>query len=402
MCCAAGEAQPPPPPAASEHPAPPCAGENVGVAVRIVTVAQFADEVRLTRPFGSFSFRPLNGQASGRVCPVTDSICFAQVSWNIDGGADYSGYEVNTDTYTDVCLSSGVHTLNYFDAYGDGWGAGAFWELSGEDAAIIAGGPEDGAVEGSGGLTEFTLTADGPGIATAESSVTVTIVAGSEYADEISWNIDGGTAFPTTPYEEGATYVETLALPEGRHVIYFMDSYEDGWAGGYWQIEDAPGGTLLGGGPSAGQVEGAGGEQAFCVVCCEAPCEAGASADAGASTSITIGIQTRQFANEISWNLDGGPEFPQVPYAENTQTNHGPITLTEGEHTLFYFDSYGDGWNGGYWTITGPNGEVIAGGETDGQVEGAGGEDIFCVSSSAHPQPRRVAHICHSHLGIIT
>ena len=108
-----------------------------------------------------------------------------------------------------------MHTLN-FDAYGDGWGAGAFWELSGEDAAIIAGGPEDGAVEGSGGQTEFTLTSGGPGVATAESSVTVTIVAGSEYADEISWNIDGGTAFPNTPYEEGATYVETLALPEGR------------------------------------------------------------------------------------------------------------------------------------------------------------------------------------------
>ena len=127
---------------------------------------------------------------------------------------------------------------------------------------------------------------------------------------------------------------------------------------------------------------------------CPATCGACGEAEPGASTSITIGIQTMQFANEISWNLDGGPEFPQEPYADNTQTNHGPITLTEGEHTLFYFDSYGDGRNGGYWTITGPNGEVIAGGETDGQVEGAGGEDIFCVSSSAHPRPHHVCHIC--------
>ena len=363
------QAPPPPPPsppvqapAASGHPAPPCPGENIGASVRIVTGAQFADEV----------------------------------SWNIDGGADYSGYEVNSESYTDVCLSAGLHTLNYFDAYGDGWGDGAFWELSGEDATVIAGGPQDGAVEGAGGQTEFTLSADGPGTASAESSVTVTIVAGTEYADEISWNIDGGAPFPSSPYTEGNTYAETLALPEGRHVIYFMDSYEDGWAGGYWQIEDAPGGTLLGGGPQNGLVEGAGGEQAFCVVCCDAPCEAGDSRDAGESTSITVGVQTMQFANEISWNLDGGQEFPQEPYADNTATSHGPITLTEGEHTLFYFDSYGDGWNGGYWTITGPNGEVIAGGETDGQVEGAGGEDIFCVSSSARPRPRHVAHICHS------
>ena len=42
--------------------------------------------------------------------------------------------------------------------------------------------------------------------------------------------------------------------------------------------------------------------------------------------------------------------------------------------------SSGDGWNGGYWTITSATGEVVAGGPDAGQVEGAGGEDVFCVS----------------------
>jgi hypothetical protein len=81
--------------------------------------------------------------------------------------------------------------------------------------------------------------------------------------------------FVQDQYESGNQYVNNLRLPEGRHTIYFFDAYGDGWSNSYWQIEDTPGGTLLAGGPVDGLVVGYGGEQEFCLTCCEPPCSAG-------------------------------------------------------------------------------------------------------------------------------
>jgi hypothetical protein len=83
--------------------------------------------------------------------------------------------------------------------------------------AIIAGGETEGIVADSGGETLFTLAAGGGGVAASEGAVTVTIVAAGDYADEYTWNIDGGTAFPDagSPYDvAGSPYTVS------SHAIY--------------------------------------------------------------------------------------------------------------------------------------------------------------------------------------
>ena len=125
------------------------------------------------------------------------------------------------------------------------------------------------AVSDAGGETDFSLSAGGAAVVRATGTVAVTIVTGNTFTEEVSWSIDEGDSIPKQPYAEGSTNTVTLTLPEGRHTLYFIDSWGDGWDGGYWQVEDTPGGTLLAGGPSAGAVAGYGGEAEFCVTCCD-------------------------------------------------------------------------------------------------------------------------------------
>jgi hypothetical protein len=342
---------PPPAPATELHAAPACDGA-IGIAVHIVTTSQYSDEI----------------------------------TWDIDGGAAYPNapYDDNSEAFVDLCLPAGDHTIHYFDSFGDGWGPGAYWELLDESGATIAGGPTYGVVNDVGGETDFSLSADGEAIVSVEGIVTVTIVAGNMYTDEISWSIDDGDSIPDQPYADGSTNTVTLTLPEGRHTLYYIDSFGDGWGEGYWQIEDTPGGTVLAGGPTDGVVEGYGGEADFCVTCCDAPCEEGeTSTSVGASTMITLEIQTGLRANEIMFTIDSGPPFPANPYEDNTLTVEGPLALTEGIHTINYFDSRGNGWgDGAFWTVKSAEGEVIAGGPVFGVVIGAGGEDTFCVGNA--------------------
>ena len=74
----------------------------------------------------------------------------------------------------------------------------------------------------------------------------------------------------TPPFEDNNDYYEALTLPEGQHTMNFIDTYGDGWHGGYWEIlpgavdaGSAAGLSPLAGGPTAGLVEGSGGETSF-------------------------------------------------------------------------------------------------------------------------------------------
>jgi hypothetical protein len=56
--------------------------------------------------------------------------------------------------------------------------------------------------------------------------IAVHIVTSALYSDEIQWDIDGGTQFPTagTTYEDSQEYYEDLCLPAGTHTIHYFDS----------------------------------------------------------------------------------------------------------------------------------------------------------------------------------
>jgi hypothetical protein len=310
-----------------------------------------------------------------------------EVTLQIDQGATFGrtpAFADNSVYEEDVCLTSGRHTLKFFDAYGDGWGGG-WWELRDHANSTIMGGPQMGLVTRAGGEAEFTVAAGGTMSSIASDTMAVVIQAGRRYANEITWNIDGGQPYPSnsTPYLSGQQYRTDVTLPEGRHKLYFFDAYGDGWDGGWYQVMNATNHSVAGG-PVAGLVTGSGGEAAFCVVCCDIPC--GRSTDttqAGGSVSIAVQISAGRFANEISWNIDNGQTFPGAGTTYTNNANHTPqvLTVTEGIHTINYFDSYGDGWGGGYWTIRDASGATVAGGPQDGVVTGSGGETRFCVGS---------------------
>lgn len=169
---------PAPQPAGSHVPIPCRTPGQMAIAVQVVTTTQYSDDI----------------------------------SWDIDGGAQFPGqgaFEDNQVYYEDLCLPYGSHTIHYIDAYGDGWGDGAYWALLDSSGSLIAGGPDDGAVVDAGGETDFTLVEGGPAVSSVEVPVTVTIFANGDYSNEITWSIDTGDPLPA----EGVSRPLNLSAP---------------------------------------------------------------------------------------------------------------------------------------------------------------------------------------------
>eukprot|EP01046_Picozoa_sp_COSAG06_P046927 COSAG06_NODE_6728_length_2807_cov_9.005908_2_plen_709_part_01 len=332
-----------------------------------------------------------------------------EITWNIDDGQSFGLdplFADNSDYYESMTLSPGDHSINYYDSYGDGW-HGGWWEIlpgavdesSAGGVAPLAGGETDGLVEGAGGSTQFALSEsaeDGGGasvIAGSNTQVNVQITT-LEWANEISWNVDGGTTFPNEAsgasgagglYTDNTVNDQILDLSVGQHTLNYFDSYGDGWHGGYWTLINPADSTTIAGGPTDGLVEGAGGEATFSL-----GAEGGGSLVGGAQQTITIHIHTLTWANEITWNIDDGQSFGLDPLFADNSDYYESMTLSPGDHSINYYDSYGDGWHGGWWEIlpgavdesSAAGVAPLAGGETDGLVEGAGGSTQFVLSSS--------------------
>jgi len=99
---------------------------------------------------------------------------------------------------------------------------------------------------------------------------------------------------------------------------------------------------------------------------------------------LTVHIKSRSWGSEIRWTIDGGNL--RGPYANHGDFNED-VALCPGEHDMILSDTYGDGWHGGYWEIL-HGAQIIAGGQSDGQVSGRGGTVVFTVSAQdASPPP---------------
>ena len=107
----------------------------------------------------------------------------------------------------------------------------------------------------------------------------------------------------------------------------------------------------------------------------------------GDLVAITVHVQTRDWANEVTWSVDGSAPFGVDPTFEDNSDYYEVLTLPQGAHTLSYFDSYGDGWHGGYWEIlpgavtaeTAAGVSAMAGGPVSGLVAGSGGTASFVL-----------------------
>lgn len=98
---------------------------------------------------------------------------------------------------------------------------------------------------------------------------------------------------------------------------------------------------------------------------------------------ITVQIHTGSYANEVSWViLDSDGEG--IAGGGGTYTNnnnyYSSVCLAPGNYTFQSIDSYGDGWNGGYYYVRDCDNSVIA---NDSNPSGSGESESFVVTACA-------------------
>ena len=64
-----------------------------------------------------------------------------------------------------------------------------------------------------------------PACVGGQIGVAVHLVTGTEYSDEITWDIDSGPAYPQTHYTDNFEEFVDLCLPPGPHTINYFDAY---------------------------------------------------------------------------------------------------------------------------------------------------------------------------------
>jgi hypothetical protein len=97
---------------------------------------------------------------------------------------------------------------------------------------------------------------------TPTATVSISIEA---WGSEMGWDIDGagvGVSPGTYSNHGSVADVEVSVSTTGEHTFSFVDSFGDGWHGGYWEVQNACGQTIAGG-QHLGQVHGHGGVATF-------------------------------------------------------------------------------------------------------------------------------------------
>ena len=327
-----------------------------------------------------------------------------EIFWSIDNGQVFpsknSSYSNNKDIKYIVSLPEGNHTFNFFDRFGDGW-AGGYWAVSPLSSnALVGGGVVNGLVRGLGGDAKFCIgdTCSKYSNSTADLIKVVMHVRTEDWAREISWRVDGGTAFGTD-YQNNNDYYETLQLTPGHHTVYYSDSGGDGWSGGYWELTQGCNNEPIAGGVVEGQVLKAGGEAQILVsnVTCKrvTTMKAGgnhaAVMDSCTEIPVVVKIQTRGHAEQISWQFDDSKTI--FKHLKNYETHLESLCIPQGEHRVTLFDSGNDGWEGGYWELQDKHHHRIAGGNKDGLVSGSGKEFVFLLTKDYKVHPVKTVSV---------
>ena len=183
-----------------------------------------------------------------------------------------------------------------------------------------------------------------------------------DWAEEYSWSITNNQGFlidtSSIIYSNQTEYLDTICLEEGCYVFNLYDSYGDGWQGGtYSFISDS--GILI----ASGNMEESyfNSSQGFCVPEEIAePCQA---------NILTLTIETGSWSEELSWSIYDSlnmfldtSSFHVYGYADQATFQHD-ICLSDGCYYFNMYDSYGDGWQGGNFTIQTAQSNIIASGD---------------------------------------
>ena len=98
--------------------------------------------------------------------------------------------------------------------------------------------------------------------------------------------------FGISKYADNDDYYTPVLLEPGRHTFHGVDTYGDGWQGGWFEILDQDG-VRIAGGETDGVVESDTNDVTF-------------SASRTNSATVTVHIRTGDWANEVQWSIDDG------------------------------------------------------------------------------------------------
>jgi choice-of-anchor B domain-containing protein len=190
------------------------------------------------------------------------------------------------------------------------------------------------------------------------------IINTGDWAEEYSWSVtdEQGALIDTSSitYLNYSEYSESICLEQGCYTYNLYDSYGDGWQGGSYSIVTNTEMLI-----SSGSMDGSyySSSQNFCVQ--------QAMFETCQFNSLTVTIETGSFAEQLSWSIhdsigvlvDSLYAYYYVSEYIDYNTYQHEVCLDDGCYYFNMYDSYGDGWQGGNFTISTEQSIIIASGD---------------------------------------
>lgn len=195
------------------------------------------------------------------------------------------------------------------------------------------------------------------------------------WAEEVSWSItdmEGTIIVEQTGFEDDSEYITSICIEPNCYNFNMYDTYGDGWQGAVYQLYDVNYELIQIGELSDGFEDS--NFFSFNVVCgCTDSLASNFNPQAGVDdgsciyceeNSLTFQLSTGIWAEEISWNLSdslGNILYEGSNYLDNTVYVEY-FCLPDACYTVNMYDSYGDGWQGGEFTLLNNEGQLVASG----------------------------------------
>ena len=192
-----------------------------------------------------------------------------------------------------------------------------------------------------------------------DATEVLAITATDVFGEEVSWivaNENGDVVAEGNGFESTSAYTQVLCLTDGCYTVTMLDSFGDGWNGAL--VSFIAGDSVLGTGSLAEGEEGTFsfgvntegcGDDAEVIFGCTDPnaCNYDEAANYDDQSCTYPGCTDPEALNynEYAGCEDDSCEYPE-PCEENTVT-------------VALYDTFGDGWNGGYYTISSEDGELL-------------------------------------------
>ena len=213
------------------------------------------------------------------------------------------------------------------------------------------------------------------------------------WGNEVGWRLveQGGglvSQIATGTYTNTRDFYHPVQMDTGSYTFEMIDSFGDGWHGGFFEVINDTTGLIE---ASGALPLGAFGQVDFDVDCSDTatqpPVDTGPPPDC---QDYTLVVNTVAWGAEIGFSLTddrGNTLFnsPTGALGDNASYTYN-FSLPDGYYTFGMTDSFGDGWNGGTYTILDGGGNVVASG---GLIGGFSGEDRFIAdcTDTFNPEP---------------